>query len=342
MRFDLEKKRAIIQYLLEKIESGEPSVNRCVSQTIGLSPNTVNNYILELQEQGVIRKVKRGKYELVKTQHRFHLQRSKGDLDSDTYAYNHFLKPLVESYATNVVNIWAYAFSEMVNNVMDHSGAENLFIHVEQDYLHTKVILLDDGIGIFRKIKEHFQLESLEEAICELFKGKLTTDIAKHSGEGIFFSSRMMDSFFILSDQKIFTNNKYDYGVIFDAPESAVSGTCVMMSLSNFSNKKSADIFNLYADVDGGFTRTRIPLKNIFETAPVSRSQAKRLCHRLDGFEEVILDFEGLDWMGQGFAHQIFVLFQLEHPDVKLICEHMSEDVEKMYRHVRYSLADSL
>ena len=81
----------------------------------------------------------------------------------------------------------------MINYVMDHSQAENVKIIVERDYLKTSVIISDNGIGIFKKIKEHFGYRTLEEAICELFKGKLTTDSKNHSGEGIFFSSKMMD-----------------------------------------------------------------------------------------------------------------------------------------------------
>ena len=95
--------------------------------------------------------------------------------------------------------MWSYAFSEMINNVMDHSQAENVKIIIEQDYINTHVAILDDGIGIFKKIKEHFGFSTLDEAICELFKGKLTTDMENHSGEGIFFSSKMMDGFFIVS-----------------------------------------------------------------------------------------------------------------------------------------------
>jgi hypothetical protein len=112
-----------------------------------------------------------------------------------------------------------------------------------------------------------------------------------------------------------------------------ISGTCVSMSLSNYTHKKSYEIFDEYADVDGGFEKTRLPLKNIFDASPVSRSQAKRVCNRLDKFKEVELDFEGLDWMGQGFAHQIFVVFQREHPDILLVPVNMSEKVEVMYRH---------
>jgi len=59
------------------------------------------------------------------------------------------------------------------------------------------------------------------------------------------------------------------------------------------------------------------------------------VCNRLDKFCEVILDFDGMDWMGQGFAHQVFVVFQNEHPDIKLIPQNMSPAVKKMYDHVR-------
>ena len=113
-----------------------------------------------------------------------------------------------------------------------------------------------------------------------------------------------------------------------------VRGTCVYMSLSNSSNKDTAAIFDRYADADSGFTKTRIPLKNIYDSSPVSRSQAKRLCNRMDRFEEVTLDFDGLEWMGQGFAHQLFVVFKHEHPEVRLLPENMNTAVEKMYLHV--------
>jgi len=81
-------------------------------------------------------------------------------------------------------------------------------------------------------------------------------------------------------------------------------------------------------------TKTKLSLKTIFESSPVSRSQAKSLCQMFDSSSEVILDFEGLDWMGQGFAHQIFVIFRREHPDISVIPENMNEAVKKMYNHV--------
>ncbi|MBR2013062.1 MAG: STAS-like domain-containing protein, partial [Clostridia bacterium] len=111
-------------------------------------------------------------------------------------------------------------------------------------------------------------------------------------------------------------------------------GTLVQMHLRNDSKKSCKEVFDQYSNVEGGFWKTKLPLKNFFSSSPVSRSQAKRLCNRLEQFEEVELDFEGLDWMGQGFAHQLFVVFSREFPQVRLIPIHMSESVEKMYRHV--------
>jgi hypothetical protein len=60
-------------------------------------------------------------------------------------------------------------------------------------------MISDQGVAIFQKIRDDFALSDAREAILELSKGKLTSDSANHSGEGIFFTSRMVNSFTILS-----------------------------------------------------------------------------------------------------------------------------------------------
>ena len=134
----------------------------------------------------------------------------------------------------------------MVNNVIDHSAAEEIQIVVMQSYVETEVIIYDNGIGIFEKIKEHFGFPTLDDAVCELFKGKLTTDAKNHSGEGIFFSSKLMDTFIIVSDGKVFTNNKYDDSELESMTSNEAKGTFVSMTLSNKSKKNSQDIFDAY------------------------------------------------------------------------------------------------
>ena len=133
----------------------------------------------------------------------------------------------------------------------------------------------------------------------------------------------------------MFTHNRFENDKLLN--ELPANGTVVRMTISNFSRKQAKDVFDQYADSDSGFSKTQIPLQQYFESNPVSRSQAKRLCSRLDRFKEVILDFTGLDWIGQGFAHQLFVVFQNEHSDIRLLPMGMTEDVEKMIRHVKLS-----
>ena len=333
MKYSAEKKQTIILYILDKIASDAQSLSKSVSETFNISTNTVHTYLNELIDNGIIEKQKRGKYKLVSTRHQYSFKRSAGELNSDTLPYDACLEKEIRHLADNVQRIWAYSLSEMVNNVIDHSDAENMHLIISQNYLTTTVILTDDGVGIFEKIKNHFNFPTTEEAICELFKGKLTTDEENHSGEGIFFTSKMMDTFLILSSGKIFTSSRFDDDTILDFGDK-VNGTCVLMTLSNFTHKTPKEIFDQFSDIDGSFVTTKIPLKNIFDSAPVSRSQAKRVCNRLEKFTEAILDFDGIEWMGQGFAHQLFVVFRKAHPEISLVPQNMNDSVKTMYNHV--------
>jgi hypothetical protein len=83
-------------------------------------------------------------------------------------------------------------------------------------------------------------------------------------------------------------------------------------------------------------TRTVVRLFAI-GTEFVSRSQAKRLVNGLEKFREVVLDFKGVDLVGQGFADEVFRVWAREHPDVKLIPTDMNDAaafmVERAIRH---------
>lgn len=333
MRFNDEKKKSIMLYLLEKIEQKIENPSQIVSEAFDINRNTAHTYINQLVSENVIKRVKRGIYELVEETFEYVFLKSKNEIKNETHIYNVTLKNHIEDLSSNIKEIWEYAFSEMVNNVIDHSDAECLLVVVKKNLLNTSVFISDDGVGIFEKIKNYFVLSTLDDAICELFKGKLTTDKENHSGEGIFFSSKLVDEFAILSGDKIFASDKFDSSDVISIPK-AKKGTFVFMKLSNYSHKKSKEVFDKFSDVDGGFNKTRLPLKNVFDASPVSRSQARRVLNNFEKFKEIILDFESVEWMGQGFAHQIFVLYKNQHPEIQIIPVNMNEDVTKMYQHV--------
>ena len=98
--------------------------------------------------------------------------------------------------------------------------------------------------------------------------------------------------------------------------------------------EKTADVFIEYEDDNGDFIKTKISIGSYFDGSTVSRSQAKRLCDRLNNFKQIELDFDGIEWMEQGFTHQLFVVYQNANPDVELLPKNMSEAVQRMYNHV--------
>ena len=326
-----KKQENIKRYILELIIDGKKGIAKKTAESFGISEMTVYRYLKSMQEEGIIGKDANG-YSLISERRQYDIKLSEETISEDR-VYRDCLEPVVSELSKNVRSIWEYCFSEMMNNAIDHSGAENVRILINKNYMFVSVAIIDDGIGIFRKIREYFGYDTTGEVIEELFKGKLTTDSENHSGEGIFFTSRIMDKFAAISERTVFTHDKYDEWQ--KSIDDLSHGTAIIMQLSNFTRKTSKEIFDEYADIEGGFKRTRIPLKNIYETYPVSRSQAKRLSHRLDTFEEVELDFYGVDEIGQGFAHELFVKYARLHPETKLIPVHTNKTIDNMLRHVQ-------
>ncbi len=342
MGFKKEKQERIKKYILEKIENQQSDIAKRTAEAFDTSLNTVYRYIRELENDGVIIKTGNRTFQVKESMTQHVIYRSRGELKEEDRIYDQYIRSHVKDLPDNVQKIWQYSFTEMMNNAIDHSEAEVVIIMVTQSFSKTFISICDMGVGIFKKIKEYYGYESLDDAVNELFKGKLTTDSRNHSGEGIFFTSRILDHFGAISDGKIFTHN--DFSDLLENIEDIETlqdwkdwkGTMILMGLSNFSKKDSAEVLNMFANVDGGFTRTHIPIKNMYDAYPVSRSQAKRLCHRFESFQEIELDFAGIQEIGQGFAHEIFVVFQNNHPEVKLLPVNMSEEVSKMVYHVKH------
>lgn len=339
MKFDREHREAIRRYILERIDNRQKNIAGATAAAFGISEMTVYRYLKELSANRVIEKNDRG-YRLVANTKTYLLPLSQEDAPREEKIYTEYIDPLMERVPDNVRHIWTYCFTEMMNNVIDHSGATQYRITVSQNHLHTRVVLGDNGIGIFKKISDHYGFSDPGDAIAELFKGKLTTDRIHHSGEGIFFSSQLMDIFGAFSEDRVFTRSKFTefQGRLpqsAPADESFQQGTFVFMQLSNFSNKTTKELFDRFSDDNGNFIRTQIPVKNLFDTYPVSRSQAKRLCQRFDAFRIVELDFTDVPEIGQGFAHELFSVYQSQHPDVRLVPVNDNEDVRKMINHVK-------
>ncbi len=62
----------------------------------------------------------------------------------------------------------------------------------------------------------------------------------------------------------------------------------------------------------------------------MSRSQARRVLSRFERFKVVLLDFSGIEAIGQAFADEIFRVYTLDHPEIKLVAANGNEQVNHM------------
>lgn len=327
----VSRKEQAKDYILHLIEQKERHYAAKAAETLSISRSTIYNYVSELYKDGLIAKDDNGNYSLAVKSVVFSY---KNDQLREERVFDRDIKPLVSDLPANVFEAWKYSFSEMMNNAIEHSEAELITFRVDRTHLSTKITIMDNGVGIFNKIRRYFLSEynedySLEECMSLLFAGKFTTAKERHSGEGIFFTSHVMDTFYILSDNLLFTRNNFVDGYI--NAEIIPSGTLVSMELSNKSHKTVREIFGRYSNIEDGFSRTNVPIVHMFTNGyPVSRSEARRLGTMLSRFREAVLDFSGVQNIGQAFAHELFIVWQRDYPHVKLTLVNMSENVEFM------------
>jgi hypothetical protein len=328
-------KETIRQRALELVAEGASSLGTRLATEFGLSRQVANGYLKGLLKDGLIEaegSTRARSYALRTLKEASHRYQREG-LQEDLVWRKDFL-PLVADLRPNVRDIWHYGVTEMVNNAIDHSGAQTVQVSLRRDALATDITVADDGEGIFLKIQGALGLVEPREAILELAKGKLTTAPQHHSGEGIFFTSRVMDSFDIRSGQLHFRHHRGTRDVIEDGA-AEVGGTSVTMALTNNNQRSLKSVFDEFADPEEyTFDKTVVPVRLAQHKGEklVSRSQAKRIANRFERFKEVVVDFDGVSEIGQAFADELFRVFPASHPNVRLTPVNTSEAVGNMIR----------
>lgn len=244
---------------------------------------------------------------------------------------------LFANLGSNSRDVIGYIFTEMLNNAIDHSEGTIVEINVRENSDSIQFEIQDDGCGAFKKLQDSLGLPRLIDSIGELSKGKRTTAPKRHTGEGIFFSSKAASVFVLESSNLAWRvdNEIADFTVM----KSALSkGTAVTVTVSKSATRKLAEIFGEFT-ADYEFVKTK-PTVKLFETGLdfISRSEAKRLMQGLEKFSEVDLDFQKVEWVGQGFVDEVFRVWLGEHPETRLGAINMNHEVEFMVERGRRAL----
>lgn len=243
-----------------------------------------------------------------------------------------FLSDITE----NAENILYFAFTEMLNNAIDHSRSGVGYVKIWLEDSKLKFIVKDNGVGVFKNVMVSRHLSTEVDAARELIKGKLTTQPGWHSGEGIFWTSKVADQFSLKSYnyQLTIDNALDDYSI--QKIDSPLVGTEVYFEIAKNTTKSLQTLFRDFSFDHRHLTldTTVIPVK-LFEEGEIwiSRSQAKKLLAGLEKYKKIIFDFAGIEVIGQAFADEIFRVFSIHHPNIVLEPIHMSESVNLMVSH---------
>jgi anti-sigma regulatory factor (Ser/Thr protein kinase) len=330
-----EQSEKILSFILMNVRQHPKDITSMTALEFGITRQAVLRHLRKLIEKDVIvvhGKTRDRNYELSPLAEKIFEFQINNDLQEDVVWRENIL-PLVKGLKDNILEICSYGVTEMINNVIDHSGGNKLTVILNFFIDLVDIIVIDDGIGIFQKITSVLNLDDKLHAILELSKGKLTTDPENHTGEGIFFTSRAFDTFVITSDNIFFSHKEESGDWLLEEQDNITQGTVIRMQIKTLSQRKLINVFNKYASgEDFGFTKTNVPvaLARYGNESLISRSQAKRLLARFDKFREIILNFEGVDTIGQAFADEIFRVFQQKHPDIHLIPISTNANVQLM------------
>lgn len=330
----------IRRYILENVEKHSNEISRVTAQKFDITRQAVNKHLQRLTEEKALTetgKTRSRTYKLCPLLEWRQTYKITPELAEDV-VWTNDVRPVLGQLPDNAMNIWHYGFTEMFNNAIDHSGSPDIYVHIRKTAADTEMLVMDEGVGIFKKIQMALGLLDERHAIFELHKGKLTTDPKNHTGEGIFFTSRMFDSFDILSGGVFFTHE-------FGKPEDWILerdrfsiGTTVWMKIHNHTARTTNRIFDQYSTGDDyGFNKTVVPvnLAKYGNDQLISRSQAKRLLARVELFKKVVFDFKDVETIGQAFSDEIFRVFAQRHPEIELIPINANSQVKRMIERAR-------
>jgi hypothetical protein len=336
-----EAREAILAKIIEEIGNNPDTFSSAkIAKRENVTIQSIYRYLKKLENDGKVVKVKHGNKNFFSLAEETTIKIFERDGLEEDNVWRNFAMPFFNELPKIAKDNLMYAFTEILNNAIDHSEGSSITISLMKNGYIARAAITDDGVGIFTKVSDALHLEDKRFAILELAKGKFTTEPESHTGEGIFFSSKVVDSFAILSDGLVFLGNATENETYMDSSPFNGKGTTVFLDIKYSHSETCSAVFDKFTQVPEtyGFSKTIVPVRLLEykDEAPlvVSRSQAKRLMVRFEKFENIILDFNGIDEIGQGFADELFRVFPKQHPNTKLAPINCSDAVLRMIKRV--------
>lgn len=232
-----------------------------------------------------------------------------------------------------------HAFSELLNNAIDHSEGTQVTVSLRQTPSHVQLLVSDDGRGLFDKVHEVFALDDPQLAMLELSKGKLTSQPERHTGRGLFFTSKLADVFDLHANELAFQHRGWDQRGWMPGRALKRQGTSIYAAFSLDTPLTLDGVMRAYSLSGQGlnFERTVVPLRLLTtqQAGLESRAQARRVASRLNLFRRAEVDFGGITQVGHSFADELFRVMSAQSPELDLVPINMCPQVAEMVESIR-------
>jgi anti-sigma regulatory factor (Ser/Thr protein kinase) len=330
---------AVTQWITAAAQTQGAALPKVVMERLSISRRSAQSLLAKLVaaqwlvREGTLRKPVFRPGPLKQVVHRYPLAGLQEDLPWQRDFAPFFALP------SNVARMAQHAFSELLNNAIDHSGGSSVTVSMRQTAMHLQLLVSDDGCGVFAKIQQNFDIADPTLAMLELSKGKLTSLPDLHSGHGLFFTSRLADVFDLHANHRAFQFRGWDRRSWHTTKPTPRQGTSIYVAIALETSRTLDAVLRAHSADGAGFAfeTTLVPLQLIAggQTGLESRAQAKRVASRLQRFRRAEVDFSGIADVGHGFADELFRVFTRAHPGLELVPLHMAPRVAEMVNSVR-------
>jgi anti-sigma regulatory factor (Ser/Thr protein kinase)/biotin operon repressor len=313
----------------------DPTSVGALAAALDLTPQAIFYHLATLRTEGVVAQVGKGRGArwVRRFDHRLVWDLGAGGDIAEFEMWQQARDLMAAELATasaQTLEILNYTATEILNNAIDHSEGTKVELLAACHADDIEITISDNGVGAFRKVQDHFGLSNELEAIAHIAKGQQTTWEARHTGQGLFFSSRAVDVFTVESGGRIWEvdNVREDTTVL---PGVRRPGTKVVLRIRKSQTLTLKELFDRYSIEEYAFDRgaVRVVLSD-HGNEFVSRSEAKRLGVGLELYGEVELDFTNVRAVGQGFVDELFRVWVREHPGTSFTYVNASEEVAFM------------
>ncbi len=316
-----------------------------LARRLGLSRQAVHQRLRRLEMQGLVVKTGRTrnarfflasqgpKVEEIAVQKTYET----GTVDEDTAFQEIAALARLQAFLNRPAFVAAqYIFTEVFNNALDHSGSRRIRVQVRVQPRHRQVVFVirDTGRGLFRTLQQALGLKNEEEAILWLLPGKSTAAPERHAGEGLFFAAKMAKEMTLRSHRLALHFLRYQQEVRVEQ-QPYLRGTEVRFVVPFHLRRSPEAVFHRYAPAayDYQFERSRVVVQ-VLRGDLIARSQARRLLRPVLGrFREVVVDFAGVQALGQGFLDELLRVIPGRYPGIRFAVRRVPEAFRPLVHH---------